>query len=78
MMTRGERKRLLREACRQRIQAEREAIEARFKPHRWHGAMSETQAIEFLKEVPTIFAFAEKLDSRYTRPQWADHQYGAR
>lgn len=71
-MSRGERKRLLREATRQRIRAEREALRGVMK----FGPATERTALELLKDVPTVFAFAEKLDDRYERPDWASRQFG--
>ncbi len=73
-MTRGEKKRILREATRQRIRAEREALRGTMK----FGPATEKTALALLKDVPTVFAFAEKIDPRYVRPTWADHRYGAK
>jgi hypothetical protein len=83
-MTRGEKKRILREATRQRIQAERKlALSSLPEPMRQgridlQGRVEEDQAIRRFSAVPTVFAFAEKIDPRYVRPTWAGHRYGAK
>ncbi len=42
-----------------------------------YGRLEEKDAIRRFSKVPSIFAFAEQLDSRYRRPDWASRQYGA-
>ena len=79
-MTRGRYKRVMREALKLRIRAEREAIAAleQKKGFRFPQRLEERSAIDKLSAVPTIFAFAEQIDSSFVRPSWADARYGAR
>jgi hypothetical protein len=80
MLTRGETKRILRQATRMRIRAERAMFTGNLSltkngiPMR----LSERGNLILLKDVPSVFAFAEKLHSDYERPLWASHRYGAK
>lgn len=80
MLSRGEIKRIMREATRQRIRAERDAITEFFttpsfqaRPYR----LEEDRMLDVLKKVPSVFAFAEQINSSYQRPDWASQRYGA-
>ncbi len=81
-MTRGDKKRLIRAATAERIRAERAALIVKGSSGQVFDlntcALSEIAAIERLKNVPSVFAFAEKMNRRYTRPAWADQRYGAK
>ena len=88
-MTRGEQKRLLRRATQMRIRAEREAALASLpEPIReahlavgrvdLQGRVEEDEARRRFSGVPSVWAFAEKLDRRYMRPLWASQRYGAK
>jgi len=74
MLTRGQTKRILRQATQMRIRAEREIISAPDRGQRWEEGFTR----DFLKTVPSVFAFAEKLNSDYERPFWASQRYGAK
>jgi hypothetical protein len=89
MLTRGETKRLLRQATQMRIRAEREvALASLPEPVRQahlevgrvdlQGRVEEDAARRRFSAVPSVFAFAEKLNSSYERPLWASHRYGAK
>ncbi len=79
MMTRGAAKRLLREAARRRIRAERDALRNLSEFIDLNRVrLEERSAIEHLRDVPSVFAFAEALDPVYERPLWASQRYGAR
>jgi len=78
MLSRSETKKVLREATQQRIAAEREAI--------WKASdiinlaarrNEEAFTIKILKDVPSVFYFAEQINRRYERPDWAAQRYGA-
>jgi hypothetical protein len=79
-VTRSETKQLLREATRQRIRAERAICAGNISitkngiPMR----LEERGTIELFKTVPSVFAFAEKLNPEYSRPLWASQRYGAK
>jgi hypothetical protein len=80
-MKRGERKRLLRQATRARIRAERDALSQYFSDgHVRPCRIEEDGMLVITKEwdVPSVFAFAEKLNPRYDRPLWASQRYGAK
>jgi hypothetical protein len=72
----------MRRALGKRIQAEREAIAA-FQMARGSFAahpqrFEEAQMVKILKDVPSIFAFAEQEGKGYMRPAWASQRWGAR
>lgn len=75
---RGNEKRLLRAATRERIRLEREASRGFMK---W-GPATEGTALDLFKPVPSVFAIAERLAKQrgkfYMRPQWASDAWGAR
>lgn len=77
-MTRGEQKRLLRQATQMRIRAERERLVHPGFDHANEVRLEESTAIVLLKGVSSVFAFAEKLDKNYGRPLWASQRYGAK
>jgi hypothetical protein len=89
-MTRGKAKRLLRQATQMRIRAERETAlrslpdvvrEGYLAVGRVdiHGRLEERDALRRFWVVPSVFAFAEKLNPKYDRPYWAGGQrYGAK
>ncbi len=67
----------MRRALSKRMQAEREAIVS-VKHLYGNRRMEEAFAIKLLKDVPTIFYFAEAEKKGYVRPQWASDRWGAR
>lgn len=75
---------LMREALIARCKAEREALAAvaHLYPKAVGGRLEEKLARFILKEVPSIFFFAEQIakkrGSHYMRPLWAEKTYGAR
>lgn len=81
---------ILREATRRRIRAERAALSEASKPLQGprslfnynRHALKEPRALELLKDVPSVFYFAEQVakerGTRYFRPEWAAQRYGAR
>lgn len=88
-MKRGEIKRLLRKATRLRILAERATNLSRLPAPVQDGycaagridvmgRMEETATLQRMKSVPSVFAFAEKLNPKYQRPMWANQRYGAK
>jgi hypothetical protein len=79
MLSRSETKRILREATRQRIRAERKALRDISKG--WdlnRFRLEQDKTIEFLRDVPSVFYFAEQINPSYERPDWAAQRYGAR
>lgn len=65
----------MREAVKLRIQAERAAL-----PPRWVRStrLEEPTALKVFIDVPSVFAFAERINPSYLRPGWAAAQWGAR
>jgi hypothetical protein len=78
MLTRGQTKRILRQATQMRICAERERLDNPAFNHANEVRLEEPTALTLLKGVPSVFAFAEKLNSDYERPFWASQRYGAK
>ncbi len=72
-------KRAMKAAMIKRLAAEREAIDVAF-PFRKNGRprLEEGQALMFLKDIPSVFAFAEQEGVGYMRPEWASSRWGAR
>ena len=76
--------RLMREATRMRIAAERAALRAASEPFRGERSQfdynrqryEETRTLELLKDVPSVFYFLEQLGGQ--RPAWASMRYGAK
>jgi hypothetical protein len=83
MLTRGQTKRILRQATQMRIRAERSYLTDAFEgidgdPAPFIPRVEEPGMLKLLKTTPSVFAFAEKLNSDYERPFWASHRYGAK
>jgi hypothetical protein len=72
---RGMTKRIIRNATRERIRAEREALGLVTPPMR---RLEEREALKALRQVPSVWAFAEAAGYRYIRPQWAADAWGSR
>jgi hypothetical protein len=78
-MTRGKKKRLLRQATQMRIRAERDVLKEYRPPFDCNRVRTEERfGITVLQTVPSVFAFAEQMNPKYDRPLWASHRYGAR
>jgi hypothetical protein len=82
-MTRGERKRLLRSATRERIALEREALASMrsitARPADVsHLRLEEGEALEMLNSVPSVFGIARKMNRDYDPSEWASQRYGGK
>jgi hypothetical protein len=68
-------KRIIRNATRERIRAEREALGPVIPTMR---RLEEHEALKALSRVPSVWAFAEVAGYRHIRPQWASDAWGSR
>lgn len=75
------RKQLMRQALIERCQAEREARQS-VVPLYGYRRLEEALTLQILKDIPSIFFFAEQISKKrggsYMRPGWAGQAYGAR
>jgi hypothetical protein len=80
LSARGKRKHIIRLCTRARIRAEREALGPVIPTVRAIARLrlEEREALRMLRQVPSVWAFAEAAGYRYIRPQWAADAWGSR